>query len=101
MSAFPAAHPLPRGGNDLAPKLQNPDFLEPVLDERRPRRNWMFCAPQAKGMTAPGKEMDLCRHTRIIKSPRIDVAIADVVNVVIPCLQQERWRRFPGDVYGG
>ena len=52
-------------------------------------------------MTAPGKEMDLCRDTRIIKSPRIDGAVADVVNGVIPRLQQERWWRLLRDVYAG
>src|SRR5436305_15328869 len=61
-------------------KLQNPDLLEPVLDQRRPHRHWMFCAPQAEGVPALGKEMDLRRDVRIIKSPRINRSVADAVH---------------------
>jgi hypothetical protein len=61
----------------------------------------MLLAPEAEGMTALGKEMDLCRDARIIKSTRINRAVADVVNGVIPRLQQERRRRLLCDVYAG
>ena len=81
--------------------LQNSDFLEPVLDERRPHRHRVFCTPQAEGVPAFGKEMNLCRDTCIIKSPRIDGAVADVVNWVIPRLQQERRRCLLCDVDAG
>jgi hypothetical protein len=47
-------------------KLKNPDFLEPVLHERRPHRHRMFCAPQTKGVPALGKEMDLRLDARVI-----------------------------------
>jgi hypothetical protein len=46
-----------------------------------------------------GKEMNLCRDARIIESPRIDRAVADFVNRVIPCLQQKRRWRLLCDVY--
>ena len=82
-------------------KLQNPDLLEPVLDERRPRRNRMLLAPQAEGVPALGEEMNLCRDARIIKSPRIDGAVTDFVDGVIPRLQQECRRRLLRDVYAG
>src|SRR5258708_32464367 len=82
-------------------KLQNPDLLEPALDERRPHRHRMFFPPQAKGMPALGKEMDLCRDARIIKSPRIDGAVADFINGVVPRLKQECRRRLLCDVYAG
>ena len=61
----------------------------------------MFCAPQAKGVLASGKEMDLCRDARLIKGTRINRAVADVVHGVIPRLQQESRRRPLCDVYAG
>jgi hypothetical protein len=61
----------------------------------------MFFAPQAKGMAALGKEMDLRRDARIIKRPRIDGAVADFVNGVVPRLKQECRRRLLCGVYAG
>ena len=59
----------------------------------------MFCTPQAEGVPALDKEMDLRRDTRVIKGTRINCAVADVVHGVIPRLQQERRRRLLCDVY--
>lgn len=61
----------------------------------------MFLAPEAEGVPALGKKMDLCRYARMIKSPRIDRAVADVIDGVIPRLQQECRRRLLCDVNGG
>jgi len=41
------------------------------------------------------------RNTCIIQSPRIERAVADLVDGVIPGLQQECGRRAPGDVDSG
>ncbi len=63
--------------------LQDADFLEPVLDERRPRRNRMLLAPQAEGVPAPGEEMDLCRDARIIKGCIAGIAFTSIIHTSI------------------
>ena len=59
----------------------------------------MLLAPQAEGVPALGKEMDLCRDARSTKSTRINRAVAYFVDGVIPRLQQECRRRLLCDVY--
>jgi hypothetical protein len=40
----------------------------------------MPLAPQGEGVPAPGKEVNLCRDARGGESPRVDGAVADVVD---------------------
>ena len=82
----------------LGLRLQDADFLEPALDERRPCHNRVLGVPQTVGMTALREEVDLCWDFCGVEHTSIDRAVADVVDGIVPRLQQEGRRRPTGNM---
>ena len=75
------------------PARQDADLAEPFLDERRPFADGMFLVPQGECVPALGEQMDLGRNAGAVERPRVQRAVADFVDGVVPGLQQERRRR--------
>lgn len=54
----------------------------------------MFFVPETESVSSLCKEMNLCRHSRVIKSAGVENTVADGIDRVIPSLHQKCWWRL-------
>src|SRR3546814_12178336 len=75
----------------------NSCVLEPIFHERRPSLNGMTQRAHGEGVTSLGKEMDFCWNACLVQRSRIDGAVANRIDRIVPSLKKKCRRGSLGE----
>jgi hypothetical protein len=79
-------------------RLENSNLSQPPFNQQRPGCDRISRAPQPEGVSAFCEEVHLGMRSSPMKRPRVNNAVADIIDRIIPRLQNESRRRILADV---